>query len=85
MDNQEGAEAGGRGSTAWTAPSRPPGLVGASDLMGKLGSFIFSALTVRVPLVLTAGAKTCHEVPRGETGLRHRTKKELCVWGGGRQ
>lgn len=49
-------------------PVFPPGPIGASDLLGKLGSFVFAALTVRVPFVLTAGSKACHEVPRGGTG-----------------
>lgn len=46
------------------------GPVGAPDLSGKPGSAIFTALTVRVPLVLTAGSKACHEVPRGGTGTQ---------------
>lgn len=35
-----------------------------------LGSVIFTAVTIRVPLILTAGSKACHEVPRGGTGAQ---------------
>lgn len=48
----------------------PPGW-GASDLSGKFGGFVPAAAAVRGPLVLAAGARTCHEVPRG--GIRPQT------------
>lgn len=59
-----------------------PGQRGASDLPGKLGSFVFTTLTGRVVLlILTAGAKPCHEVPRG--GIGPQAQKEERTLGGG--
>lgn len=48
----------------------PPAGWGAADLSGKFGGFI-PAAAVRGPLVLAAGARPCHEVPRG--GIRPQT------------
>lgn len=46
-----------------------PTLAGASDLSRKLGGFIPTAATVRAPLILAAGGRPSHEVPRGGKGI----------------